>query len=86
MRTRFINLLLRPALIAVLGLTLTFDDATGASGVADLSLNVSIGPEYLEVYSNVVYTITVSNAGPSAATEVVVSNQIPVSEIGRAHV
>lgn len=79
MRARFINLLRRPALIAVLGLTLAFDEAAGASGVADLSLSVSIGPQYLEVYSNVVYTITVSNAGPSAATEVLVSNQIPVS-------
>jgi uncharacterized repeat protein (TIGR01451 family) len=50
-----------------------------AQASADLSLSVSVGPQYLQIYSNIVYTITVSNAGPSAATGVVVSNQIPVS-------
>jgi uncharacterized repeat protein (TIGR01451 family) len=47
---------------------------------ADLSLSVSVGPQYLQIYSNIVYTITVSNAGPSTATGVVVSNQIPTKD------
>jgi len=79
MRTRSINLLLRPALIAVLGLTLTLDDAAGASGVADLSLSPGISP--YGSTRNLSYFITVSNAGPSAATSVVISNQIPTNAI-----
>jgi uncharacterized repeat protein (TIGR01451 family) len=53
----------------------------GASGVADLSLTASFsvnGPVSI-YYSNLIYSITVSNAGPSAATGVVVSNQIPAN-------
>jgi uncharacterized repeat protein (TIGR01451 family) len=79
MRTRFINLFLRPALIAGLGLTLTFDDASGASGVADLSLSASVSRE--SSTSDLIYSITVSNAGPSAATGVVISNQIPTNAL-----
>jgi uncharacterized repeat protein (TIGR01451 family) len=78
MRTRSINLFLRPALIAVLGLTLTFDVATGASGVADLSLSVSI-PQSHDAHLS--YFITVSNAGPAVATGVVISNQISTNTI-----
>jgi uncharacterized delta-60 repeat protein/uncharacterized repeat protein (TIGR01451 family) len=48
--------------------------------LADLSLSVSTAPQYPQFYSNLVYTITVSNAGPSAATGVVVSNQIPTKD------
>jgi len=44
---------------------------------ADLKLSASAAPEPVGVSSNLVYSITVSNAGPSAATGVVVSNQLP---------
>jgi len=50
---------------------------TVSNSSADLSLSASASPEPVEVGSNLVYSITVSNAGPSAATGVVVSNQIP---------
>jgi len=45
---------------------------------ADLKLTASAAPEPVTVGSNLVYSITVSNAGPSAATGVVVSNRVPV--------
>jgi uncharacterized repeat protein (TIGR01451 family) len=50
---------------------------TVANASADLSLSASAAPEPVEVGSNLVYSITVSNAGPSAASGVVVSNQLP---------
>jgi uncharacterized repeat protein (TIGR01451 family) len=68
-----------PALIAAFGWMLGGGFCTAMAASADLSLNVSVGPQYLEIYSHIVYTITVSNAGPSTATGVVVSNQIPTN-------
>ena len=65
----------------MLGLLTWSSLAAGASGVADLSLTASFsvdGPVSI-YYSNLIYSITVSNAGPSAATGVVVSNQIPAN-------
>jgi uncharacterized repeat protein (TIGR01451 family) len=47
-----------------------------ATGVADLSLSAS-GPVQSEAGVNLGYSITVSNAGPNAATGVAVSNQLP---------
>jgi uncharacterized repeat protein (TIGR01451 family) len=47
-----------------------------ALGVADLSLSAS-GPADSGTGFNLDYSITVSNAGPDAATGVVVSNQVP---------
>ena len=44
---------------------------------ADLSLNVSAAPDPVGMGSNLVYSLTVSNAGPDAATGVVISNQLP---------
>jgi uncharacterized repeat protein (TIGR01451 family) len=49
------------------------------SAGADLSLSASAAPEPVGVGSNLVYSLTVSNAGPSTATGVVVSNQLPAS-------
>lgn len=49
-----------------------------AQGVADLSLSVS-GPNLIQFGSSVIYTLTVSNAGPAMATGVVISNQIPTN-------
>ena len=50
-----------------------------AQASADLSLTASAAPEPVDVGSNLVYSLTVSNAGPSAASGVVVSNWMPVS-------
>jgi len=44
-----------------------------------LSLSVSAAPEPVGVGSNLVYFLTVSNAGPSVATSAVISNQLPAS-------
>ena len=46
---------------------------------ADVSLGASAAPEPVGVASNLVYSITVSNAGPNAATGVVMSNRIPAN-------
>jgi len=81
MKTRFISPFVLPALIAGLCLTLTVDDAAGASGVADLSITTNTSPDPVvqvqRTNSWCTYSFTVSNAGPAAATGVVVSNQIP---------
>jgi uncharacterized repeat protein (TIGR01451 family) len=45
----------------------------------DLSLSASAAPEPVGVGSNLVYSLTVSNAGPAPATGVVVSNQLPAN-------
>jgi uncharacterized repeat protein (TIGR01451 family) len=78
LKTRINNPVLLSALIAALGWMLAggFVAARGAAS-ADLSLSVSTAPQYPQFYSNFVFTVTVSNAGPSTATGVVVSNQIP---------
>jgi uncharacterized repeat protein (TIGR01451 family) len=44
---------------------------------ADLSLNASAAPQPVRVGSNLVYTLLVTNLGPSSATGVVISNQLP---------
>jgi uncharacterized repeat protein (TIGR01451 family) len=51
----------------------------GTVGQADLSLSASAVPEPVTVGSNLLYTISVTNQGPSAASGVVVSNQIPAN-------
>ena len=54
-----------------------------AQASADLSLSGSgvLVPSQVIGQSNVVYTLTVSNAGPSAATGVVISNQVPFANL-----
>ena len=47
--------------------------------LVDLSLSARAVPEPVTLGSNLVYSITVSNAGPSAATGVMVSNRVPVN-------
>jgi uncharacterized repeat protein (TIGR01451 family) len=49
-----------------------------ALGVADLSLSAN-GPGLSQAGVNLSYSITVSNAGPDAATGVVVSNRLPAN-------
>jgi len=73
------NPVLLPVLMAGLLLMVAsgFDQARAAS--ADLSLSASAAPEPVGVGSNLVYSLTVSNAGPSVATGVVISNQLPAS-------
>ena len=66
MKTHLKCFLLLPVLIAALGLL-----PAGAAEVADLSLRGSSSWE-----SNLIYSVTVSNAGPSVATGVVVSTQV----------
>jgi uncharacterized repeat protein (TIGR01451 family) len=50
---------------------------TASNSVADLSLSASATPEPVSVGSNLVYSISITNAGPNAASGVVVSNPIP---------
>ena len=50
-----------------------------ASASADLSLTASAAPEPVGVGSNLVYSLTVSNAGPSVATAALISNQLAAS-------
>jgi uncharacterized repeat protein (TIGR01451 family) len=50
-----------------------------AAASADLSVSASATPEPVGVGSNLVYSLTVSNAGPSAVTAVVISDQLPAS-------
>ncbi len=45
---------------------------------ADLALSGTDSPDPVIVGSNLTYTLLVSNAGPSAATAVIVTNQLPV--------
>ena len=52
--------------------SVTFDYVTNPPVSADVSLTAS-----WDLLSNVVYSVTVSNAGPSAASGVFVSNQVP---------
>jgi len=55
-------------------------DATSSSTVvsfADIGLVMSGSPNPLELDSNVVFTITITNAGPNSAFGVVVTNAIP---------
>jgi uncharacterized repeat protein (TIGR01451 family)/uncharacterized delta-60 repeat protein len=47
------------------------------ASVADLSLSMSDAPDPVLVGSNVTYTITVSNNGPNAAANVVLTNPLP---------
>jgi uncharacterized repeat protein (TIGR01451 family) len=51
---------------------------TVSNSVADLSMTASAAPEPVGVGSNLVYSLTFSNAGPSVASGVTVSNRIPV--------
>ncbi|MFN3404919.1 MAG: gliding motility-associated C-terminal domain-containing protein, partial [Cytophagaceae bacterium] len=52
-------------------------EQTNPIQVADLSVNKTVNNATPNVGSNVVFTITVSNAGPSNATGVVVTDQLP---------
>ena len=86
------NVLFTPSLnfvgTATIGYTIT--DTVGGTNTAlitvtvnntsaDVSLTASAAPEPVGVSSNLVYSLTVSNAGPSTATGVTVSNLIPAS-------
>lgn len=44
---------------------------------ADLSLTMQATPDPINVTSNVTYLLTVANAGPASATDVVVTNALP---------
>ena len=58
---------------------IVYTAAIQPSAGADLSLSASAAPEPVGVGSNLVYSITVSNAGPATATGVIVSNQLPAN-------
>ncbi|MFN8375371.1 MAG: DUF11 domain-containing protein [Anaerolineae bacterium] len=59
------------------GVTSPADTATVNRILADLSLSKSVDNPAPTVGSNIVYTLTVSNAGPSSATGVAVLDQLP---------
>ncbi|MDR3460205.1 MAG: Ig-like domain-containing protein [Verrucomicrobiae bacterium] len=50
---------------------------TGIVAQADLKLTASAAPEPVGVNSNLVYSLVITNGGPSAAAGLVVSNQLP---------
>jgi uncharacterized repeat protein (TIGR01451 family) len=52
-------------------------DGGGQCPGATLSLTMSASPDPVLVFSNLVYDLTVSNAGPQAATNVVISQSLP---------
>ena len=52
-------------------------DTDGITVAADLSLTKTAAPTSVNVGSNVVYTLTVSNAGPAPATGVTVTDTLP---------
>ena len=53
------------------------DDSVYANPLVDLSISISADKEVLIIGDTVAYTITVTNNGPSNATDVVVSDTIP---------
>ena len=53
--------------------------ATTVYGIADVSVANSVAPNPVFITSNLAYTITVSNAGPSAATSLVVTDSLPAA-------
>lgn len=53
------------------------DCCSGSAPVADLGLGQSAAPALVNVGSNVVFTLNVTNLGPSTASSVVVSNTLP---------
>jgi uncharacterized repeat protein (TIGR01451 family) len=58
--------------------------ATGSvtfAGVADLSITKSDGPDPVTAGTDLTYTLTVANAGPSTAENVVVSDQVPAGVV-----
>jgi uncharacterized repeat protein (TIGR01451 family) len=68
------------ALVALAGLTMFAGASSGApapSGSADLSVTKSDSPDPVFTGGALSYTIHVSNAGPDAATHVVVTDKLP---------
>jgi uncharacterized repeat protein (TIGR01451 family) len=53
------------------------DDITNISSIADLSVAKAVSNSTPIVGSNITFTVTVSNAGPSVATGVSVTDQLP---------
>ncbi|QWP78720.1 DUF11 domain-containing protein [Lysobacter sp. K5869] len=52
-------------------------DPTQVNGAADLSMSKAVDNANAAIGSNVTFTLTVANAGPSDATNVVVTDQLP---------
>jgi uncharacterized repeat protein (TIGR01451 family) len=63
------------AVIALVGLMIASTGGVAAQGGADLSVAVS-GPKHQRSTTTATYTITVRNAGPEAAADVVVSGSV----------
>jgi VWFA-related protein len=88
MKLKSINMLLSISVAALIFVAMTGCGGSGGSDIplappnnsvnsADLSLTKTVDPPTPDVGSDVVFTITVSNAGPSNATGVVVTDQLP---------
>jgi uncharacterized repeat protein (TIGR01451 family) len=69
-------------------LILRADDGAGHSGMSnpfdtllqnDISITVADSPDPVSVGANLTYTLTIANAGPSAATGVMVTNLLPAN-------
>lgn len=62
----------------VVSLTTTVTPAVGPQ-VADLDLTVTASPDPVVVGTTLTYTLAVSNAGPAAATGVIIANMLPAN-------
>ncbi len=63
------------------GWSLSFLSVKPVGAAADLSLAMTATPEPVIVTSNVTYTLTLDNHGPSAASAIVVSNPVPANAV-----
>lgn len=59
------------------GWSLAITSSSGLTPTADLSLSMSDSPDPAATGNDLTYTLTVTNHGPSAATDIVITNLLP---------